>query len=76
MFYIVIQLYAIFFSSFFLFGLELQRAKPIPISQFSEVVKRKHFNANIAFEDEFEVSLKNIQGLYNLLFGDFPVVSN
>ncbi len=36
---------------------ELQRTKPIPISEFSEVVKRKHFNANIAFEDEFEVSL-------------------
>jgi len=39
--------------------LELQRAKPIPISQFSEIVKRKHFNANIAFEDEFEASLKH-----------------
>lgn len=34
----------------------MQRIRPIPISEFSEVVKRKHFNANIAFEDEFEVS--------------------
>lgn len=34
---------------------DLQRLKPIPIAEFSEVVKKKHFNANIAFEDEFAV---------------------
>lgn len=33
----------------------LKRRQPIPISEFSEMVKKKHFNANIAFEDEFEV---------------------
>lgn len=34
---------------------DVQRLTPIPIAEFSEVVKKKHFNANIAFEDEFEV---------------------
>lgn len=29
---------------------------PISIAEFSENVKKKHFNANIAFEDEFEVT--------------------
>ncbi len=32
------------------------RRMPISIAEFSENVKKKHFNANIAFEDEFEVT--------------------
>ena len=35
---------------------EKARLQLIPISEFSECVKKKHQNANIEFEEEFEVA--------------------
>lgn len=36
--------------------IDTERRIPILVSEFSKIVKKKHFNANIEFEEEFEVS--------------------